>query len=78
MKARESRLAVVLWVYPKSYREKRSDEIFGTLLDSAPPSNRLEMVRVVFDVLAYGVRRRSASPRITEQSAPLSPNRRFV
>ena len=47
MKAGESRLAVLLPVYPKWYRESRGDEILGTLLDSAPPSNPLEMVRVV-------------------------------
>lgn len=77
MKARESRLAVLLRVYPKSYREKRGDEILGTLLDSAPPSNPLEMARVVFDVLAYGVRRRIATAS-DQRAVGASPNRRFV
>ncbi len=67
MTNREYRLAVLLWVYPTSYPEKRGDEILGTSFDSTPPSNRPEMARDVIDVLASQSRR--ASPKHTTPRA---------
>ncbi len=58
MKRKRSRFAILLWAYPKAYRERRGEEILSTLLDGAPSLNSFETLRVGADVVAHGFRRR--------------------
>jgi len=48
----------LLWVYPKTYREHRGEEILGTLLESAPARSTFETLRVAGDLAAHGLRLR--------------------
>jgi hypothetical protein len=58
VKRKFSRFAILLWAYPKAYRERRGEEILSTLLDGAPSLSSFETLRVGADVVAHGFRRR--------------------
>ncbi|HTU38447.1 MAG TPA: hypothetical protein VMF35_10530 [Acidimicrobiales bacterium] len=58
MRRERTRFARLLWAYPRSYRERRGDEILGTLLEGAPDRGSFETARVASNVVAHGVRLR--------------------
>jgi hypothetical protein len=65
--ARGDHLAKVLWAYPKSYRERRGEEILGTLHEAAPSRGAVESLRVCLDLLRHGLRLRFG---ISSEQAP--------
>jgi hypothetical protein len=58
MKGRGDRFTMLLWAYPKGYRERRGEEILGTLLEDAPTLGTYESLRVGIDIVAHGFRLR--------------------
>lgn len=58
MKGTVDRFALLLRAYPKSYRERRGEEILDTLLEDVQGNGRLENLRVGLDIVGHGVRLR--------------------
>ena len=58
MRSRADRLAILLRAYPRPYRQRRGEEILGTLLEGETGRNRFETLRVGVDVVAHGIRLR--------------------
>ncbi|MGH3713945.1 MAG: hypothetical protein ACRDT4_10870 [Micromonosporaceae bacterium] len=54
------RYRTLLRAYPKSYRERRGEEILGTLLDTAGPGQSRPSLADATDLIAAGVRQRLA------------------
>ncbi len=58
MKPRGDRFAFLIQAYPKSYRERRGDEIIATLLEDSSTNGTYEAVRVGIDIVSHGLRLR--------------------
>ncbi len=52
------RLDFLIRAYPKAYRERRGEEILGTLREDAPTLGTYESLRVGMDVVTHGIRLR--------------------
>jgi hypothetical protein len=60
MKGPVDRFASLLRAYPKSYRERRGEEILDTLREDVQGNGRMENLRVGLDIVGHGVRLRLA------------------
>lgn len=58
MKDGGGRYSLLLAAYPKAYRDRRGEEILGTLLEDAPAPGTYESLRVGTDIVAHGLRLR--------------------
>ncbi len=58
MDALERRYRRLLVAYPAGYRDRRADEIVGTILDAAPPGRRRPSLADAADLVAGGLRQR--------------------
>src|SRR5262245_52245246 len=54
----ERQYRLLVRAYPRAYRQRRADEIVGTLLDSARPGQRRASWRDVTDLLSGAMRER--------------------
>jgi hypothetical protein len=61
MRRRPDYLEMSLWAYPKSYRERRGEEILSTLREGAPARGSFEGLRAGLDVVAHGLRLRAGT-----------------
>jgi hypothetical protein len=61
MTRRVDHLETLLWAYPRSYRQRRGEEILSTLSEGAPARTTFEGFRVALDVVAHGLRLRAGT-----------------
>jgi hypothetical protein len=58
MTGESDRFDSLIGAYPKAYRERRGEEILGTLREDAPTLSTYEGLRVGIDIVAQGLRMR--------------------